>query len=199
MHIKVLKTLFNIFFKILIINFNSNYWFIYFINLINNNIRILYTRFWIFCAHSRAKYVKIGSDSNRKFNSVSIRIRIFWFGPFFVKIVIFSRGGAENNNFQSRWFWKWTFSVEVVLKMNIFSQVGIENGQFQSRWYWKWTFPIEVVLKMNISSRVGTENGHFQSRCYWKLPFPVELVLKMNISSRGGTENEHFQSRWYWK
>ena len=32
------------------------------------------------------------------------------------KIVIFRRGGSENCNFPSRWYWKYNFSVEVVLK-----------------------------------------------------------------------------------
>ena len=43
---------------------------------------------------------------------------------------IFHRGGSQNYDFLSRWFWKLNFSVEVVPKIVIFSRGGSQNGDF---------------------------------------------------------------------
>ena len=65
-----------------------------------------------------------------------------------LKMVTISRGDAENGHCQSRWCWKWSLSVEVMMKMVIISRGGDENCHRQSRWSWKSSLSVEVMLKI---------------------------------------------------
>ena len=106
-----------------------------------------------------------------------------------MKMVISNRGGSENEHFQSRWSWKWTFSVEVVPKMNILSRGGSENDHFQSRWYWKYMAKCHIwqwhVWHCSMTQNMKWCQNGLQKNHFSLLRSSLGSVFKIKFSQTG--------------